>query len=32
MRIRMGVCETSLLDVMVPEVYQNDRSYVCELS
>ena len=27
-----GVCRTLLLDVMVPEAYQNDYHYVCELS
>ena len=28
----MGVCETSMPDVMAPEAHQNDRSYVRELS
>ena len=28
----MGMCETLMLDVMVPEAHQNDRSYVRELS
>ena len=26
------MCKTLLPDVVVPEVHQNDRSYVCELS
>ena len=28
----MGMCETLMLDVMVPEAHQNDCSYVRELS
>ena len=28
----MGVCETMMTDVVVPEAHQNDRSYVHELS
>ena len=33
-RLWMGMCETLMPDVMVPEAHQNDRSYmyVCELS
>ena len=32
MRLRTGVCETMMTDVVVPEAHQNDRSYVHELS
>ena len=28
----MGVCNTLLPDVMMPEAHQNDPSYVCDLS
>ena len=31
MRLQMGVCKTLMLDIVVPEVHKNDRSYV-ELS
>ena len=31
MRLWMSVYETLMLDVVAPEVHQNDCSYVCEL-
>ena len=31
-RLQLGVCETLLPDIMAPEVYQNDHSYVREFS
>ena len=32
MRLWPGVCKTLMPDVVVPEVHQNDHSYVRELS
>ena len=32
MRPRTGVCKPLMLDVVEPEVHQNDHSYICELS